>query len=297
MVAVRSASIATSPVMSLHRIPRAWFTSRLDELAPGAFNHSEHDAHEMWTGPEGVGIRPWEIPWREVRRAPDKFEDLKLFKMSSSRTVVRTARFGSPVFIKRSIARTTGERVAAWVRPPKEVREFILALQWRRIGLRVPEPLMLAFGRDPHTGGPARYYATSPLPEGARSARRLFRRKGFDGPRWEALAAHTAEMFKLGAVHSDFRADHLYFDRPNNDTIWMIDLDGARVGDAPSEAEVRRLLRQLFQSLTNSGLTDDLAKRFLDIAAPQFATSIDATRILAEARAAHADAHSDSDQD
>lgn len=283
--------------MALHILPRTWFTARLDELAAGAFSHAERLDHEMWTAPDGEGLRPWEIPWKEVRRNPEKFEDIRLFKMSSRRTVVSTSRFGGEVFIKRSLVRSAAERAANWVRPPKEVREFILALQWRQIGLRVPEPLMLAFGRDKHTGVPARYYATRPLPDGARSARRLFRRKGFDGPRWEALATHTAEMFRMGAVHADFRADHVYFDRPDNDTIWMIDLDGARLGGPPTEGEVRRLLLQLFQSLTNAGLTDSLAKRFLDIAAPQFATSIDATRILAEARAAHATAHSDSDKD
>jgi len=283
--------------MSLHRIPRTWFTSRLEDLAPGAFDHARRDSHEVWSAGAGREIRPWGVPWKEVRRAPEKFQDFKLFKMSSRRTVIRTAIFGSPVFIKRSLVRDTRERVAAWVHPPKEAREFILALEWRRVGLRVPEPLMLAFGRDPHTGVSARYYATRPLPDGARSARRIFRRQGFEGPRWDALAAHTADMFQRGAVHSDFRADHIYFDRGDNDVIWMIDLDGARLGDPPGESEVRRLLLQLFQSLTNSGLTDDLAKRFLDIAAPHFAKSIDATHILAEARAAHADAHSDSDED
>ncbi len=274
--------------MHLNRITRRAFVSALERAGTGAHVVTEIDGHQVFALPEAVHIRPWSLPWREVRRNPEASKDPKLFKMSSRRTVVRTSRFGRPVFVTRSLVKSPVERAASILRLPKEAREFLLALEWRSAGFLVPEPLMLALGFDATTGFPARYLVTRPIPKGAISARKHFKRHGFGDGRWEALARHTASLLSRGALHADFRADHVHFESTaSGDRIWLIDLDGARMGRGhPPAARLRRMLLQLFQSLIGAGLTEREALTFASIALAGRSTEFDIPGIVAEARAA-----------
>lgn len=274
--------------MHLNRLTRRAFVTALESTAPGAYEMLELDGHQVFRLKDVDGIRPWSLPWREVRRNPELFKDPKLYKMSSRRTVVRTSRFGRALFVKRSLVKSPVERATSILRLPKEARELLLGNEWRAAGILVPEPIMLALGFDATSGFPARYLVTRPIPKGAISARKHFKRHGFGGGRWEELAQYTAGLLAKGALHADFRADHIHFEETaGGDRIWLLDLDGARMGRGhPPEPRLRRMLLQLFQSLIGAGLSEREARTFASIALAGRSSEFDIPGIVAEARAA-----------
>ncbi len=275
--------------MHLNRLTRRAFVSTLESEAPGRYSMLEIDGHQVFCLEEAEQVRPWSLPWREVRRNPEAFRDPKLYKMSSRRTVVKTSRFGRSLFVKRSLVKSPVERATAILRLPKEARELLLAIQWRAAGILSPEPVMLALGFDAAGGFPARYLVTRPIPKGAISARKHFKRHGFADGRWEALAHYTAGLLAKGALHADFRADHVHFEETSggDDRIWLIDLDGARMGRGQLPApRLRRMLLQLFQSLIGAGLTEREARAFAAIALAGRSSEFDIPGIVADARAA-----------
>ena len=109
-------------------------------------------------------LDPMRVPWREVRRHPDRFPDWHIAKVSSVRTVIgldfaihtgETRR----IYLKRSLQRDKVKQLLARFRATKEWREFQLAQEFAEAGVTVPQPVYYAEGTD-ENGQPSVYYAT-----------------------------------------------------------------------------------------------------------------------------------------
>jgi hypothetical protein len=267
-------------------ILRASFTQRLEALAPGQWRSFVRDGYRVWSLEAAASLDPWTLPWAEVRKSPEQFDDPKLFKMSSRRTVVRTARTGEPLFVKRALLHGFGERLGLLVRLPKEARELLLALQWRAAGILTPEPVHFAEGIDPVKHRPARWLATRPIPAEAADLKELLRKEGLGHPAWLELARHAAWLHGRDALHGDFRADHVF--RTPAGEFWLLDLDGSWFGRPVPRPRRVQALRQLFQSLAASGISAGHGTAFVRAYDPPGRWSLDGAALVAEALARHA---------
>ncbi|MDX2177169.1 MAG: lipopolysaccharide kinase InaA family protein [Candidatus Sumerlaeia bacterium] len=248
----------------MHAHLRAWFTRELAQRAGADYRAREVDAHHVWSLPAAEALRPWEFPWKELRRDPERFPELQLVKMASRRTVLRTDATGEPLYVKRSLLRTPAERLAALVKPGKEFRETLLALDWRRAGILTPEPVCAAAGWNDQFGVPARYLATRALPATALELKPLLKAEDFEGPLWRALAEHTRDLHAAGCHHADYRCDHLFVEFVNESPrFWHIDLDGSHAGRPVSAGQRKTALARLFKSLENHRLTQARRDAFL----------------------------------
>lgn len=259
-----------------------WTGRFTDELARRAgWVRAEHGPYQCWSLPELATLAPWTLPWTEVRNNPELFTDPKLFKLSSRRTVVRTESAGRPLFVKRSLVLRQTERLRYSVVLPKEAKELLLALDWLAAGLHVPAPVFFAIGPDPARPCPARFYVTEPLPSGLREAKAHFAECGFADGAIERIAREAARLHALPALHSDFRADHIYL---GPEELWYIDLDGSTRGRKPSRGDRTRAFLQFFQSLVPEGITEEVGSRFIAVYDPTNEFSFDGAALVREAR-------------
>ena len=231
---------------------------------------------------------PRAIPWRELRKYPEKFPDFQVAKVASLRTVVGldAAAFGGPaepVFVKRSYNRPglLASIVELW-RPAKELRELEVLRAFTAAGHVVPEPLFYAETRI--DGRPTRFLVTRAMSPEWRPAEQWF---ASAAPaeweeRWMALAVYTRALHAGGALHADYRIAHLYV-RPADPSAWaMIDLDGSRVGAPPSRQERRRAMLQLVESMLPLGLEQSALERFLGAYDPAGEWGMQAAGLIAD---------------
>jgi len=248
------------PTASPHNVPLGPYTVRVAE--PG---------YEK--------LDPLALPWKELRRNPERFPDWHVAKVSSARTVVgldvdlpegRRER----IYFKRAPRRTFVARLRALVRPSKEWREWNLAQAIGRAGVWVPRPLFYAEAYDPSVGCPCVFLATKALEPTWREAKEHFiQHRQFDRE-WRSLAAFSRRLHELEIYHADFRADHLFLD-PTRIGVWedlsawaMIDLDGSTVGAPIGRALRLRAIEQLAESFMKAGLTAAHLEDFLAIYDP-----------------------------
>jgi hypothetical protein len=244
---------------------------------------------QLMTAPGFEQLDPVAIPWRELRRMPERFPDWHVAKVSSARTVVGRQvelELGSArLYFKRSLLRGFAARLLRHLRHPKEIREWQLAGQFAARGLNVPRPVFYGEAYDPSAGCQAIFLVTEALPDRWVEAKSYFRNASFVTGAWESLARFTRELHSMGIYHADYRADHLYVDpdqlSSGDVAAWaMIDLDGSSINRPVSGHRRRRALRQLTESLEGVGITEaDLAK-FISIYDPPGVWQLDARSIF-----------------
>lgn len=264
-------------------------TAAFERVAPGRYRSATIDGFRVWFVPEAEPLRPWAIPWKDVRRNPERHPEIPLYKMSSLRTVVRFDGAGLPLVVKRSLLRRFPQRLLAPFRLAKEAEELLLAHRWIAAGWRTPEPLFYAEGHDEQFAVPVRYLALRPLPSGLTEGKALFRRVGFRTPHWEELARFTARQHSAGTLHADYRADHLHFAEAEGPAAmpWQLDLDGSRVLETVSLAARRRVLLRLFQSAATAKLAEEDGARFVAAYDPQHQFRLDGLALARKALARH----------
>lgn len=259
-----------------------WHSRLTSALAGKAGWHTAANGlYQCWCPQELAEFAPWNLPWAEVRKHPELFEDPKLFKMSSRRTVVRTALAGRTLFVKRSLVLGAKERLRAPLVLPKEAQELLLATEWIAAGINVPQPAFFAVGPDPVKPCSARFYATEPLPDGLVEAKEHFAQHGFDGPELEFIARETARLHAIPAFHADYRTDHLYL---GAEALWFIDLDRSSIGAVPSTRDREQALLQFFQSLIPAGVSEAEGVRFFGAYDPEGKHQIDGAALVRQAR-------------
>jgi len=189
--------------------------------------------------PEFAELDPESYPWKEMRKHPDNYPDVEMSKVASARTVagMKIPAAKEPIFayIKKSHREKPLHLIFRRWYQPKELTEFQLGLQFRQLGIQVPEPLFYAEKNHdtPHT----RYYVTRALSPQYRSVRKLTRSGEIHGAKWaERLGAFARDLHNRQVFHADFRTDHIFFktgpDRhPLVPLEWaLIDLDGSFTG-------------------------------------------------------------------
>lgn len=233
------------------------------------------------------GLDPAGLPWREMRKYPERFPDRHIAKVSSLRTVVGMEVTGASgkthrLYIKRSFTRGFWSGWIARFRPSKEWREMEAARRFLSVGWTVPEPVY--YSETTCEGLPTRFFATLALDARWVCARDWFQEEGLAGPAWPALAQFTRTLHAAGTLHADYRADHLYLDPESDLTEWaMIDLDGSRTATKVSPAEGRRAVLQLAQSLVPAGMSAAHLRDFLTLYDPEGRLAMDAETLLAQA--------------
>jgi hypothetical protein len=233
------------------------------------------------------------LPWKELRRSPEKFPDWHVAKVSSARTVVgMTVSVGGReerVYFKRSLRRSLVDRVQALVRPSKEWREWNIARAIGAAGVWVPRPLFYGEAFDPSASCNAVFLATRALEPSWLEAKAFFKAHRLYDREWKSLAAFTRRLHELDIYHADYRSDHVYFDRTRvgvweDISAWaLIDLDGSRVGEPVKRPARLRAVQQLAQSLIKSGLTPEHLRDFIAVYDPAAQWGFDAATIHAEA--------------
>jgi len=233
-------------------------------------------------------LDPMRVPWREVRRHPDRFPDWHIAKVSSVRTVIgldfaihtgETRR----IYLKRSLQRDKVKQLLARFRATKEWREFQLAQEFAEAGVTVPQPVYYAEGTD-ENGQPSVYYATIGFGSEWHEAKSLFKKTRQFGAEWQSLARFTRRLHEKGVLHGDYRSDHIYLDEGSfaegDDSAWaLMDLDGSRVGKPVTPRERFRALTQLTDSLLTSGMKRENVEEFLRVYDPANTQQLDSRRI------------------
>ncbi len=220
-------------------------------------------------------LDPLSIPWKELRRNPEKYPDWHVAKVSSLRTVVGfnyrvDNREEHRIYLKRSLLRGKVKQILSLFRASKEWREFQIAQEFARENVIVPRPVYYSEGFI-ENGLPQIFLATSAFSPSWRPSKEYFKEtRRFDRV-WESLAAYTKSLHDRKILHGDYRSDHLYFNEDrfeaeDYDRCWaLIDLDGSRVGKVISSRDRFRALTQLTESLITSGISRENLKDFLAI--------------------------------
>jgi hypothetical protein len=234
-------------------------------------------------------LDPLALPWKEMRRHPDRFPDVHMAKIQSARTVAGLW-YKPPnaprvrIYLKRSFIQGRMRRLLAPFRRTKEWREFLLAQDFLKAGIRVPEPVYYSEAQQ-DDGRSVTFYATLALEERLRDAKTHFIETQTFGGDWLALARFTRNLHDKGILHADYRAGHVFLDPKREDFDWtLIDLDGSRAGRRVSASERRRALRQLAESLLKAELTEEDLRRFMEVYDPEHRCAIDCSEVLAQAR-------------
>lgn len=243
--------------------------------------------HESLSGrvlPGYETLDPASLPWEQLAAGVPLPPAIVHGKVSRSRLVLGFPHpvTGERLFAKRAIERTLAKRLSSVFQGPKVFREWDLARAFLAADVPVPEPLLVAHGREARAR--VGYLVTRAFPGYWEKVSDAFRGEAFHAAgHWEELARFAARMHRRGVFHADFRADHVFLRDPaSGGGFALLDLDGSTAGRPIPPWKRRKALIILFHTLRNKGLTLGHVRAFLELYDPAMVP--DAEEFLQTAR-------------